>query len=169
MATASLTHALHGGRARIDRPTAAARLGYRDAGARLLMIWISSSGRYPSLRPTSMNSLPLRMSSFLRDASSETVTPRPRRNSSRPSSRSVRSARSTVFGFTQSTAARSRAGGRRSPGLASPSATARRIAAATCSCSATELVGSIFRTDLVFFTARTFGRRCLRRCRCRTP
>jgi hypothetical protein len=39
--------------------------------------------------------------------------------------------RSTVFLFTPSTAARSLASGRRSPGPASPSAIARRISAAT--------------------------------------
>jgi hypothetical protein len=37
----------------------------------------------------------------------------------------------TVFVLTPRTAARSRAGGRRSPGFASPSAIARRIAEAT--------------------------------------
>src|SRR5919106_4537198 len=63
-----------------------------------------------------------------------TVMPRPRRNSSRPSSRSWRSARKTVFRLTSRTAARSRAGGSRSPGFASPSAITRRISAATCSC-----------------------------------
>ncbi len=41
-----------------------------------------------------------------------TVTPRPRRNSSNPSSRNRRRARSTVLAFTSNTAARSRAGGR---------------------------------------------------------
>jgi hypothetical protein len=44
-----------------------------------------------------------------------------------------RSERSTVLVLTPRTAARSLAGGRRSPGLASPSAIARRISAATCS------------------------------------
>jgi hypothetical protein len=56
-----------------------------------------------------------------------TVMPRPRRKSSKPSSRSSRSARSTVFVFTPRTAARSLAGGSRSPGVASPFAIARRI------------------------------------------
>jgi hypothetical protein len=60
-----------------------------------------------------------------------TLMPRPRRNSSRPSSLSMCSARRTVFLFTPSTAAKSLARGRRSPGLASPSAMARRIRAAT--------------------------------------
>jgi hypothetical protein len=59
-----------------------------------------------------------------------TVTPRPRRNSSRPSSRSRRRERRTVLVLTSRTAARSLAGGRRSPGLASPSAIALRISAA---------------------------------------
>ena len=45
----------------------------------------------------------------------------------------MRSERSTVFLLTPRTAARSCAGGRRSPGPASPSAIARRISAATCS------------------------------------
>ena len=44
-----------------------------------------------------------------------------------------RSARSTVFVLTPRTAARSFAGGSRSPGFASPSAIARRISPATCS------------------------------------
>src|SRR4026207_415256 len=39
-----------------------------------------------------------------------------------------------VGGLTRRTAARSLAGGSRSPGLASPSAMARRISAATCAC-----------------------------------
>ena len=59
--------------------------------------------------------------------------PRPRRNSSSPSSRSTRSERSTVLVLTPRTAARSLAGGSRSPGFASPSAIARRISPATCS------------------------------------
>ena len=62
-----------------------------------------------------------------------TEMPRPRRNSSSPSSRSRRSERSTVLVLTPRTAARSLAGGSRSPGLASPSAIARRISPATCS------------------------------------
>jgi hypothetical protein len=62
-----------------------------------------------------------------------TEMPRPRRNSSSPSSRSSRSARRTVLVLTPRTAARSFAGGRLSPGFASPSAIARRISAATCS------------------------------------
>jgi hypothetical protein len=68
-----------------------------------------------------------------RSAAPATEIPRPRRNSSNLSSRSIRSARSTVFVLTPRTAARSFAGGRRSPGFASPSAIARRISAATCS------------------------------------
>src|SRR5436190_2879487 len=71
-----------------------------------------------------------------------TVMPRPRRNSSRPSSRSSRSARSTVFVFTPSTVARSFAGGKRSPGFASPSLIARRISAATCLCSSRDSLRS---------------------------
>jgi hypothetical protein len=62
-----------------------------------------------------------------------TEMPRPRRNSRSPSSRSSRRARSTVLVLTSRMAARSLAGGRRSPGLASPLAMARRISAATCS------------------------------------
>ena len=61
-----------------------------------------------------------------------TRTPCPRRNSSSPSSRSMRRARSTVFVLMPMTAARSRAGGSRSPGCASLSAIARRICAAAC-------------------------------------
>jgi hypothetical protein len=52
-------------------------------------------------------------------------------SSSSPSSWSSRSERRTVLVLTPSTVARSRAGGSRSPGLASPSAIARRIWAAT--------------------------------------
>src|SRR5438128_1823256 len=77
--------------------------------------------------------------------------PRPRRNSSRPSSRRTRRARRTVFVLTSRTAARSRAGGRRSPGPASPSAIARRISAATCSCRG---IGS----DLSILTSTTGAR-----------
>src|SRR5579859_1269330 len=60
--------------------------------------------------------------------------PRRGRISSRPSSRRARSARRTVLVLTPITAARWRAGGSLSPGFASPSAIARRISAATCSC-----------------------------------
>ena len=56
--------------------------------------------------------------------------------------RSLRSA-NTVLEFTPSTFAMSRACGSRSPGLASASAIARRIAAATCSCKGTGLSESI--------------------------
>jgi hypothetical protein len=58
--------------------------------------------------------------------------PMPAAELSSPSSRSTRSERSTVLVLTPRTAARSLAGGRRSPGFASPSAIARRISAATC-------------------------------------
>lgn len=75
------------------------------------------------------------MRTDLSGASPTTVIPLPRRNSRSPSSRSWRRARRTVLEFTPSTAARSLAGGRRSPGPASPSAMARRISAATCSWS----------------------------------
>lgn len=76
--------------------------------------------------------------------------PRPRRNSRSPSSRRIRSARNTVFVFTTpSTAARSRAGGRRSPGFASSSAMARRISAATCSWRASRSETSTFLTALM--------------------
>ncbi len=64
-----------------------------------------------------------------------TVTARPRPISMSPSSRSSRSARRTVLRLTPRTAARSQAWGMRCPDSASPSAIARRIAAATCSCS----------------------------------
>ena len=59
--------------------------------------------------------------------------PPPAAELQQPSSRSRRSARSTVLLFTFSTAARSRAGGSRSPGRTSPSAMARRISAHTWS------------------------------------
>src|SRR3954468_15171686 len=75
--------------------------------------------------------------------------PRPRRNSSRPSSRRARSARSTVFVLTPSTAARSLAGGSRSPGFASPSAIARRSSAAACSCSRVGSRRSILTRNMV--------------------
>src|SRR5436309_81231 len=54
-----------------------------------------------------------------RGASAAIVTPRPRRNSRTPSSLRSRRARSTVLWLTFNTAARSRAGGRRSPAAAS--------------------------------------------------
>src|ERR1700738_3236308 len=47
------------------------------------------------------------------------------------------------------TAARWRAGGRRSPGLASPSAIARRICAATCSCRRAGSSRSILTSSIV--------------------
>src|SRR4029079_12580152 len=63
-----------------------------------------------------------------------------------------RSERSTVFVLTPRTAARSRAGGRRSPGFASPSAIARRISAATCSKSSVGSCLSILTLSIVLFT-----------------
>src|SRR4051794_8270759 len=78
--------------------------------------------------------------------------PRPRRNSSRPSSRSSRRERRTVFVLTPSTAARSLAGGSRSPGLASPSAMARRISAATCSCRSRALSRASLTCRMVLVT-----------------
>ena len=97
------------------------------------MIEISSSGGYPCARakPTSSRA---RAITTPRWGVPLTRTPSPRRNSSKPSSRKARNARSTVLVFTPMTAARSRAGGRRSPGFASPSAIALRICAATWSC-----------------------------------
>src|SRR5665213_3313964 len=89
-----------------------------------------SSSRVRSMRMLRVGAMPA------------TVMPRPRRNSSRPSSRKVRSARSTVLWLTPRTAARSRAGGSRSPARASPSAMARRTWAATCSCSGVASDGS---------------------------
>ncbi len=88
--------------------------------------------------------------------------PRPRRNSSRPSSRSSRSERSTVFVFTPRTAARSLAGGRRSPGFASPSAIARRISPATCSYRS---VGSPLSTLTFSMVLVTLSQSC-RTCSC---
>ena len=61
----------------------------------------------------------------------------------------MRSARSTVLVFTSRTAARSRAGGNRSPGHASPEARARRISPATWSCSATASVRSTLTSIIV--------------------
>src|SRR4051794_8081696 len=75
--------------------------------------------------------------------------PRPRRNSRSPSSRSCLSARKTVFRLTSSSAARSRAGGRRSPGCASPSAIARLISAATCSCRSVDSARSMLTRNMV--------------------
>ncbi len=86
------------------------------------------------------------------DACPHTVTPRPLRNSRRPSSRSWRKARSTVLELTPSTAARSLAGGMRSPGPASPSAIARRRWPATCSCNGAGLVGSTWISKMVIPT-----------------
>ena len=88
--------------------------------------------------------------------------PRPRRNSSRPSSRSSRSARSTVLVLTPRTAARSFAGGRRSPGFASPSAIARRISPATCSYRS---VGSALSTLTFSMVLVTLSQSC-RTCSC---
>src|SRR5829696_1886311 len=98
------------------------------------MMSTSSSSRYPCRRAICTSSFAC-ATTAPRCGVPTTVIPRPRRNSSSPSSRRRRSARSTVFVLTPSTAARSRAGGRRSPGFASPSAIARRISPATCSWS----------------------------------
>ena len=88
--------------------------------------------------------------------------PRPRRNSSSPSSRSSRSERSTVLVLTPRTAARSFAGGRRSPGFASPSAIARRISPATCSYRS---VGSPLSTLTFSMVLVTLSQSC-RTCSC---
>ncbi len=58
-------------------------------------------------------------------------------------------ARRTVLAFTPRTLARSRAGGRRSPGPASPSAITRRMSAATCSWRRVGLPGSTWRPSIV--------------------
>ena len=68
------------------------------------------------------------------DAVPATVIALPRPVSRRPSSRRSRMARRTVLVFTPSTPAKSLACGMRSPGRASPSAIARLMFAATCSC-----------------------------------
>ena len=128
-----------------DRPPARhppgrrrARLGARqadrphpEATARHVL-----SGRASALRPTSadvlddagqlvrtvalaageLDQLRARATTAPRSGEPVTVIPLPRRNSSRPSSRSSRSARRTVSVFTPSSAARSFAGGSRSPG-----------------------------------------------------
>jgi hypothetical protein len=78
--------------------------------------------------------------------------PRPRWNSRRPSSRSWRSARRTVLVLTPRTAARSRAGGSRSPGTASPSAIARRMSAATWSCRSAGSVRSTLTFNIMLVT-----------------
>jgi hypothetical protein len=119
----------------------------------------SSSRRRPWYRARRRSSLALRMTALRDGAALVTVIPRPRRNSTSPSSRRSRNARRTVFALTPSTVARSRAGGRRSPGLASPSANARRIWAATCSWSGAtspESTGSI----MLYTLAPWFWRRC---------
>ena len=87
----------------------------------------------------------------------ETEMPRPRRNSRSPSSRNRRSERSTVLVFTPRMAARSLAGGRRSPGFASPSAIARRISAATCSYRS---VGSPLSTLTLIMTLVILAQSC---------
>ena len=104
----------------------------------------SSSRPYPCRRANRTRSRARSMTAPCSGAAA-TVIPRPRRKSRSPSSRNARNARSTVFVFTARTAARSRAGGSRSPGLASPSAIARRISAATCSCRSSGPSRSIVR------------------------
>jgi len=66
-----------------------------------------------------------------------------------PSSRSSHRARRTVLVLTPRTAARSLAGGSRSPGRASPSAIARRISPATCSWRSRESRRSILTSFMV--------------------
>src|SRR6185437_9633011 len=110
------------------------------------------SGLYPYRRASATSSCAFATTTLRCGPVPVTDTPRPRRNSTSPSSRSVRSARNTVLALTPSTAARSRAGGSRSPATASPSAIARRIAAATCSCSGTGLEWSIPTVGLVLLT-----------------
>ena len=87
-----------------------------------------------------------------------TRTPWPRRNSSRPSSRKARSARSTVLVFTPRTAAISRAGGRRAPGRASPSAMALLMAAATWSCNRAGSERSMLTSNMVPITIASMHR-----------
>src|SRR5215813_12434079 len=78
------------------------------------MIWMISSRPNPWWRAKSRRSR-VRASTAPRWGVPATVMPRPRRNSSRPSSLRMCRARRTVFLFTPSTTARSLARGRRSP------------------------------------------------------
>ena len=132
------------------------------------------SSRRPLLRDSRANERTLRSSRTCAITAPDsgvpaTVIPRPRRNSSSPSSRSCRSARRTVFVLTPSTAARSRAGGSRSPGLASPSAIARRISAATCSCSPVGSSRSILTPSMVLAIVAPSWRQCYSRKASRVP
>ncbi len=115
------------------------------------MISTSSSKRYPWCRAKSTSSF-ARWTTAPRSGVPVTEMPRPRRNSSSPSSRSSRRERSTVFVLTPRTAARSFAGGRRSPGFASPSAIARRISPATCSYRSVGSVRSTLTSSMVLVT-----------------
>ena len=115
------------------------------------MISISSLDLKPCRRAKS-NSSRARTMTAVRSGVPATVTPRPRRNSKSPSSRNRRKARKTVLELTCRTAAKSLAGGNRSPGDASPSAIARRISAATCSWSASGSVRSTLTREMMLFS-----------------
>src|ERR1022692_554217 len=120
------------------------------------MISASSSGRYPQRLASATSSRAFSTTALRPGPTPLPVPPRPRRNSTSPSSRNVRRPRNTVLALTPSTAARSRAGGSRSPAAASPLAIARRIAAATCSCSGTGLPWSISMIGLVLLTLASY-------------
>src|ERR1700722_18293990 len=80
------------------------------------MIAASSSGRYPYRRATSTSSRALATTGLRSGAIPVTDTPRPRRNSTSPSSRNVRNARNTVLGVTPQRGGRARGGGEPLPG-----------------------------------------------------
>ena len=90
------------------RPVAGSGEVFDDAGDFLRLVTLLSG---------EADELPGTATTAPRSGVPATWMPRPRLNSSSPSSRSRRSARRTVFVLTPSTAARSRAGGSRSPVL----------------------------------------------------
>src|SRR5690606_24614514 len=130
-----------------DRPQGSRRQGGPDDGegdrvlaggehqSILSMRAMRSARLYPRRVASAMSSRARWCRTAWTSAVSLTRMPRPRRNSRTPSSRSSRRARRTVLGLTSSWAAISLAGGTRSPGARSPSATARRMPPASCSCS----------------------------------
>jgi hypothetical protein len=70
---------------------------------RVSMSLTNSSRGNPRLREKSINSRAIETTTLRSGADPTTVTPRPLRNSSRPSSRRIRIARKTVFEFTSRT------------------------------------------------------------------
>ena len=121
----------------VDAPDASLPASYPDLEAAFPVIWVTTRGTQVEIEPAKAQS---RVSPTLYPQAKKFA---PGRKALRPGGSEGGLERNTVLEFTPSTFAMHHACGSRSPGLASASAIARRIAAATCSCKGTGLSESI--------------------------